>query len=129
RGWAASGGAGHGRAPRRVRGPLPALRRGAGASRRPADPARSLGPRHLRPPGLLLLPGAAQGLPALMGVRGIHPGDPLTAREEEVLALLACGRTNRAIATALGLSVHTVKHHVSHVLIKLGVPNRGSAIA
>lgn len=49
---------------------------------------------------------------------------PLTAREREVLALIAQGYTNRGIAVALGISLHTVKHHVTNILAALDVGSR-----
>ncbi|RHW27436.1 DNA-binding response regulator [Nocardioides immobilis] len=54
--------------------------------------------------------------------------DTLTARELEVLRLVAQGRSNRAIASALFLGEATVKTHVARVLTKLGVETRGEAI-
>jgi putative nucleotidyltransferase with HDIG domain len=51
----------------------------------------------------------------------------LTAREVEVLRLLARGHSNKAIATQLGLSPKTVAHHVSHVYAKAGVSTRAAA--
>src|SRR5215471_4489022 len=57
------------------------------------------------------------------------PVDPLTARELEVLAMLAAGTPNRAIAKELFVTVFTVKKHVSHVLGKLGAANRTEAVA
>ena len=54
----------------------------------------------------------------------VQPIDPLTEREEEVLALVARGRTNAEIATELFMSVATVKTHVSRVLAKLDLNNR-----
>jgi DNA-binding CsgD family transcriptional regulator len=51
----------------------------------------------------------------------------LTARELEVLALVAAGRRNAEIAARLFLSEKTVAHHVSSVLRKLGVQSRGEA--
>ena len=53
----------------------------------------------------------------------------LTPREAEVLALLARGCTNREIATELVISVRTAGVHVSHILSKLGAPNRIEAAA
>ena len=53
----------------------------------------------------------------------------LTARELEVLALLADGLTNAQLADRLFLSAKTVDHHVSSVLRKLGEPNRAAAAA
>ena len=51
----------------------------------------------------------------------------LTAREREVLRLLASGTSNQAIADALFLSLGTVKVHVTRILAKLGVPSRSAA--
>jgi DNA-binding NarL/FixJ family response regulator len=53
----------------------------------------------------------------------------LTRREQEVLAELNRGRTNREIASRLGVSVTTVNKHVQQVLKKLHVRNRGQAVA
>jgi DNA-binding CsgD family transcriptional regulator len=53
-----------------------------------------------------------------------HPFDQLTARELDVVALLAEGRSNVDIARQLYVSVQTVKSHVSHVLTKLGLTSR-----
>ncbi|HEX3737349.1 MAG TPA: helix-turn-helix transcriptional regulator [Solirubrobacterales bacterium] len=52
---------------------------------------------------------------------------PITAREAEVLAHLAAGRTNRGIAEELGISRHTVVRHVEHLYAKLGVHTRAAA--
>jgi HD-GYP domain-containing protein (c-di-GMP phosphodiesterase class II) len=51
----------------------------------------------------------------------------LTARECEILALLAVGEPNKVIARRLGISAKTVGNHVEHVYAKLGVGNRASA--
>jgi DNA-binding NarL/FixJ family response regulator len=53
----------------------------------------------------------------------------LTPREREVLTLLAAGASNKAIAGALGLSVHTVKFHVASLIEKLGAGGRLEAVA
>jgi DNA-binding NarL/FixJ family response regulator len=59
------------------------------------------------------------------------PGEPaaerLTAREQEVLALIARGYSNKRIALDLGIAEKTVKTHVGHVLAKLGVSDRTQA--
>lgn len=55
-------------------------------------------------------------------------GEGLTAREREVLALLAEGLANKAIASRLGISEHTAKFHVNAILGKLGVESRAEAI-
>ena len=56
----------------------------------------------------------------------VHP--TLSAREREVLTLLASGSSNVEIAAQLYVSAETVKTHVAHLLRKLDVPNRGSAV-
>jgi DNA-binding NarL/FixJ family response regulator len=57
-----------------------------------------------------------------------HP-DSLTDREMDVLRLMAQGRANREIGTALFISERTVKFHVSSILSKLGAANRTEAVA
>jgi two-component system, NarL family, response regulator LiaR len=54
-------------------------------------------------------------------------GDGLTEREREVLALIARGRANKAIAFELGVSEKTVKTHVSNILGKLNLTDRTQA--
>jgi len=53
----------------------------------------------------------------------------LTSRELDVLALLAEGRSNKEIARALGISVHTAKFHVGSLLDKLDATGRTDAVA
>jgi DNA-binding NarL/FixJ family response regulator len=53
----------------------------------------------------------------------------LTARELEVLRLVAAGRTNREIASALTISEHTVARHIQNIFAKLGVTSRTAASA
>ncbi|WP_192809099.1 LuxR C-terminal-related transcriptional regulator [Actinomadura montaniterrae] len=56
-------------------------------------------------------------------------GGPLTARESEVVRLLARGRSNREIAEELVISPKTASVHVSNIIAKLGVASRGEAAA
>jgi NarL family two-component system response regulator LiaR len=53
--------------------------------------------------------------------------DTLTARETEVLRLLAAGKTNRHIAREMHLSLSTVKRHIERIIAKLGVSDRTQA--
>lgn len=53
----------------------------------------------------------------------------LTKRENEILARIALGNQNKIIATALGLSEHTVKIHIHNIITKLGIHNRTEAVA
>ena len=60
---------------------------------------------------------------------GSRAAGPLTAREVDVLRLVATGRTNRAIAADLFLSEKTVARHLSNIFHKLGVASRAAATA
>src|SRR5690606_8009443 len=55
--------------------------------------------------------------------------EPLSAREIEVLELVAAGATNRQAAKALFISEATVKTHLLHIYAKLGVNDRAAAVA
>jgi len=79
--------------------------------------ADELGGLSETPPRLDRSPGADEGEIAL------------TAREGEVLGLLAHGASNKSIARTLDISVHTAKFHVASVLAKLGARNRSYAVA
>ncbi|MEV4835854.1 response regulator transcription factor [Nonomuraea sp. NPDC049486] len=57
------------------------------------------------------------------------PADPLSARELEVLDLIAQGTTNREVAARLFVSEATVKSHLLHIYAKLGVNDRAAAVA
>jgi DNA-binding NarL/FixJ family response regulator len=111
---------------------LPAVRAGAsGYLLKDADPSEVERAIRAAAAGQALVdPAVAARLlrevaaPSASPVTGI---DDLTAREREVLMLLASGRTNRQIARSLGVAEKTVKTHVSHVLGKLGVADRTQA--
>ena len=79
-------------------------------------------------------PGAAY---VQTGTAYVRPGEdrlleslpePLTARERQVLALLAEGLPNKGIAAALDISDQTVKFHVAAIIGKLGASNRTDAV-
>jgi non-specific serine/threonine protein kinase len=73
----------------------------------------------------------ADTLPAMAAARGASRADPfgLSAREQDVLRLLAVGKSNPEIAEALFIGRGTVKTHVSNVLAKLGAASRTEAVA
>lgn len=71
--------------------------------------------------------GDAARTAALLGGEGLPRG--LTAREAEVLRLVAAGRTNREVAAALVISEHTVARHVQNVFAKLDVSSQPAATA
>jgi NarL family two-component system response regulator YdfI len=83
--------------------------------------------------GLVVLPAltissllAGQPVPARTPTTGT--GQTLTAREIEVLRMLAEGLGNKMIARELGISDHTVKFHVGSILTKLGAASRTEAV-
>jgi DNA-binding NarL/FixJ family response regulator len=73
-----------------------------------------------------LLPPKKRALPS--EAESNAPSDALTARELEVLQLVADGLSNHRIATRLGISDHTVKFHINAILEKLGADSRTEAV-
>jgi DNA-binding NarL/FixJ family response regulator len=67
--------------------------------------------------------------PSLSPEAPAHRPNGLTAREVEVLGLIAAGKTNKVIARELFLSEKTVDRHVSNIFLKLGVSSRAAATA
>ncbi|MCO8270318.1 response regulator transcription factor [Actinoplanes sp. TRM 88003] len=103
---------------------LPAVRAGArGYLSKDVDPqALVAAVRSVHAGHLLLEPDVAA---TLLGAPAETPA--LTARERDVLALIAQGRSNREIARALVVAEKTVKTHVSSILMKLGLADRTQA--
>jgi DNA-binding NarL/FixJ family response regulator len=113
---------------------LPAIQAGAaGYLLKNADPAQlARAVREAHEGGAIIDPTvAARLIGALADERPRAPAAPaseeLTAREREVLELIAGGRSNKRIAFELGISEKTVKTHVGHLLAKLGVNDRTQA--
>jgi DNA-binding NarL/FixJ family response regulator len=80
--------------------------------------------------GLVVLPADALAeVPAGAAARAAAPLEPLSAREAQILALLAEGLVNKQIAARLGISRHTVKTHLAALFHKLGVSTRAEAVA
>lgn len=79
--------------------------------------------------GLIALPPELIGSVAARAPRLAEAAQALTAREVEVLGLLAAGLGNKTIAGRLGISEHTVKTHVTSLFAKLGVSTRAEAVA
>jgi LuxR family maltose regulon positive regulatory protein len=73
--------------------------------------------------------GREQAAPSRAAAAGIGLAEPLSARELEVLDLIAAGLTNQQIAARLYLSLHTVKSHARNINAKLGVSSRTQAVA
>ncbi len=61
-------------------------------------------------------------------VRVVEEDDILTAREREIMQLVAAGASNREIARRLALSIQTIKNYLSGIYEKLGVSNRTGAV-
>jgi DNA-binding NarL/FixJ family response regulator len=105
----------------------------SGASRISAEAARAAGAHGFIPKDLPAGDVARAVRMVALGMSVFQPADDndeadLSAREREVLALIAAGSTNRQIATALHLSPHTVKGHTSSLYRKLDAKNRAEAV-
>jgi DNA-binding NarL/FixJ family response regulator len=77
----------------------------------------------------VLSPSVAALLLARVRPQRPAPAARLSAREREVLALIAQGRTNRETAAALFITEATVKTHLLHIYAKLEVPDRAAAVS
>jgi len=77
----------------------------------------------------VLSPAVASRLVSAVRTPRTGGGEPLSAREREVLALVAKGTSNREIARELFISEATVKTHLTHLYAKLGVNDRAAAVA
>jgi ATP/maltotriose-dependent transcriptional regulator MalT len=73
--------------------------------------------------------GAEPDARRVTALLGASPSSPLSARETEVLRLVARGRSNKEIASELFISEHTVARHLSNIFTKLGVGSRSAAAA
>ena len=109
---------------------LPAIQAGAAGyllkNVQPRELARAVRAAHAGE--ALLDPSvAAKLMEAIAQPQGEEPAEQLTAREREVLELIARGFSNKRIAVELGVAEKTVKTHVGHVLAKLGIHDRTQA--
>ena len=78
---------------------------------------------------LTVLQPGMEAMPPASGGHGVAPPETeLTAREREVLGLMAEGLPNKGIASRLKISEHTVKFHVNAILGKLGAQSRTEAV-
>ena len=109
---------------------LPAIRAGAaGYLLKNVEPAELARAERAADAGEALIDPvvAARLVDALADADDHRDEQPLTAREQEVLDLIARGYANKRIALELGIAEKTVKTHVGHVLAKLGVADRTQA--
>jgi NarL family two-component system response regulator YdfI len=117
-----------------IASPFPALRAGLRAILSPeASPSEISAALFAAAAGLVTIPPSALDLPGLEIGRVSNPlpnplDAPLTARELEVLTLLAEGHSNKMIAQSLGISDHTIKFHVTAIMNKLQAGSRTDAV-
>jgi len=92
----------------------------------------------LRADGEVALVGSGEDADLVVSERVVSTAAPgaarqadaaLTARELDVLRLVARGLSNKEIAADLGITTHTVKYHLAAVLEKLGVRSRTEAVS
>ena len=111
--------------------PMAALLGQLAAAHRDGEPAARQVPLGYLAAVLRACAPARQAPGARRGGRTAIPGmtEPLTARETQVLHLLAAGAPNQRIADDLVVTLDTVKKHITHVLGKLGAANRTEAVS
>jgi NarL family two-component system response regulator YdfI len=104
--------------------------RGFGCLARDADGSQIAATVRAVASGLVVVDHAllGSGLAFLPAPYTSEPEDQLTARELEVLQLMALGLPNKVIAARLGISLHTVKFHVASILSKLRAESRTEAV-
>jgi two-component system nitrate/nitrite response regulator NarL len=90
-------------------------------------PAQIVAAVHAAAAGLLVMP-AGEGVAFLPQLRVDEIVEPLTAREMDVLEMLADGSSNKSIAHRLAISDHTAKFHVNSILAKLNAGTRTEAV-
>jgi DNA-binding NarL/FixJ family response regulator len=100
--------------------------------RRDASPAEILAAVEAAANGLAVLDpqelGALLASSAPVPVQADGDTSAITARELEVLRMMADGAPNKVIAWKLGISEHTVKFHVASILARLGASSRTEAV-
>jgi DNA-binding NarL/FixJ family response regulator len=79
--------------------------------------------------GLTVRPRSQPVAPRFEAMHELSARELLTPRELEILHEIGAGRSNKSIARALGISLHTVKFHIESVLRKLGARTRAEAVA
>lgn len=80
----------------------------------------------------MLSAGSAGSSQHALAIRDVRPGEPLvrlSARESQILTLIAAGQSDRQMADVLSISRKTVSNHVTNILCKLQVQTRAAAVA